>query len=385
MSRSPAVTRLVPVPVDPDLDLPVALDDPRIGTPAVLVDLDVMDANMARMQAYANRAGLVLRPHAKTHKSLAVAGRQIGAGAVGVCTATASEAEVFARVGFDDITVAYPLIAPSALGRLVDAVAGGQVTLTSDSDAVTDAYAELARRAGATLPVLVEVDTGMHRAGAPAEHVLARAQRVSDHRALRFDGILTHAGHAHDVDGPTGIEVVARAEAAVMGDLRSALERADLAPRVVSAGSTLTAPYLSAADGLTELRPGTYVYNDLRTLSCWSCTPDGIAATVLSTVVSTDGERVTVDAGNKTLTSTYDAHFGFGHPRGRPDVTFTRLSEEHGVLRAPHDAARYEVGDRLQLLPIHVCVWMDLQPEVYGVRSGHIVERLPIDLMRHSL
>jgi D-serine deaminase-like pyridoxal phosphate-dependent protein len=154
--------------------------------------------------------------------------------------------------------------------------------------------------------------------------------------------------------------------------------------RVVSAGSSLTARYLSAADGITEIRPGTYIYNDLRTLACWSCTYDEIAATMLATVVSADGSRLTVDAGNKTLTATTDPSYGNGHLRGWPESSFTRLSEEHGVLAGP-GAAGPRVADRVQILPIHVCVWSDLQPEVYGVRGGEVVERIRVDALRHSL
>ncbi len=169
-----------------------------------------------------------------------------------------------------------------------------------------------------------------------------------------------------------------------MGGVRADLERAGHDVAVVSAGSTLTARYLSAADGITEIRPGTYIYNDLRTLGCWSCTADEIAATMLATVVSADGARLTVDAGSKTLSATTDPVFGSGHLLGRPGSSFTRLSEEHGVLAAG-DAPRPEVGDRVRILPVHVCVWTDLQPEVYGVRDGQVAERIRVDAFRHSL
>ncbi|MCW2600271.1 MAG: alanine racemase domain protein [Frankiales bacterium] len=385
MSSDPSLTVSLPVPVSPYTELPLSLADPRIDTPAVLVDLEVAEQNIARMASYAGRAGVALRPHAKTHKSSAMATRQLAAGAAGLTVATAGEAQVMVKGGVPDVTVAYPLVGRAKLDRVLEALGAAEVTLTTDSDAVTDAYADLARRAGRTLNVLVEVDTGMHRAGAPPQLVVDRARHIAGTPGLDFAGILTHAGHAHDVPGPRGIAVVARQEATVMGDLRSALEKAGLPPRVVSAGSTLTAPYLCADDGITELRPGTYVYNDLRTLACWSCTPDALAATVLTTVVSTDGGRVTIDAGSKTLTTTQDPHYGFGHPAGAAEVSVARLSEEHGVLAVPDDHRPYAVGDRLQILPVHVCVWMDLQPEVYGVRNGQIVERITVDAMRHSL
>ena len=263
------------------------------------------------------------------------------------------------------------------------------VTLVADSAAVLDGYQEVARRSGRTLAVLVEVDTGMRRVGVPPQEVPELARHISKSAGLEFAGILTHAGHAHDAASQLAIERVARQEAAVMGDVRADLERLGHDVRVVSAGSSLTSWYLTAADGITEIRPGTYIYNDLRTLACWSCTPEEIAATMLATVVSTgdsgDGRtRVTVDAGSKTLTTTTDPEYGSGHLAGRPDSGFTRVSEEHGVLTVDGSPG-LTVGQRVRILPVHVCVWSDLQPEIYGVRRGEVAERIRVNAMRHSL
>ena len=322
----------------------------------MLIDLDIVEANIAKMAAFAERAGLRLRPHVKTHKSIAMARRQLAAGAAGLCVATVSEAEVFAAglasagpastgpastgpagTGPADLTLAYPVVGERKLSRLAAVCRAASVTLVADSAAVLDGYQEVARQAGRTLAVLVEVDTGMRRVGVPPQAVPELARQIAASAGLEFAGILTHAGHAHDAASQLGIERVARQEAAVMGDVRADLERAGHEVRVVSAGSSLTSWYLTAADGITEIRPGTYIYNDLRTLACWSCTPDEIAATMLATVVSTGdggagGTRVTVDAGSKTLTTTTDPEYGSGHLAGRPDTAFTRLSEEHGVL-----------------------------------------------------
>ena len=375
----------LPLALDPAAALPVPLGDPRLDTPAMLVDLDVAEANIASMAAYAQRAGLLLRPHVKTHKSIAMARRQRNAGAIGFCVATVSEAEVFAGAGIADLTLAYPVVGARKLARLAQVCQAGPVTLVADSAAVVDGYAEVARRAGRTLKVLAEVDTGMRRAGALPLAVPDLAGHVAKSAGLEFAGILTHAGHAHDAAGQLGIEQVARQEAAVMGDVRADLERAGHEVRVVSAGSSLTSRYLTAADGITEIRPGTYIYNDLRTLGCWSCTAEQIAVSMLATVVSTGdgGARVTVDAGSKTLTTTADPVYAHGHLAGRPDATVTRLSEEHGVLTVT--GAPPAVGDLVRILPVHACVWSDLQPEVYGTRRGEIVERIRVDAFRHSL
>jgi D-serine deaminase-like pyridoxal phosphate-dependent protein len=426
------MTASLPLPLDPAAVLPVPVGDARLDTPAMLVDLDVAEANIASMAGHARRAGVLLRPHVKTHKSVAMARRQLAAGAVGLCVATVGEAEVFTRAvtdragdeagwatdgaagsgpagsgpagsgpagsglagsglagsgsaGVAPLTLAYPVVGARKLSRLAEVCRGVPVTLVADSAAVVDGYAELARRAGRTVTVLAEVDTGMHRAGAAPHAVPELARQISKTDGLDFGGILTHAGHAHDAAGQLGIERVARQEATVMGDVRADLERAGHEVRVVSAGSTLTARYLTAADGITEIRPGTYVYNDLRTLACWSCTAEQIAASMLATVVSVgeDGRRVTVDAGSKTLTTTTDPAYGHGHLAGQPDAAVTRLSEEHGVLTVAGPPP--SVGDLVRILPVHVCVWSDLQPEVYGVRHGEITERIRVDAFRHSL
>jgi D-serine deaminase-like pyridoxal phosphate-dependent protein len=379
-----AATGLLPLPLDPAAELPVPLDDHRLDTPAMIIDLDIAEANIASMAAFADRSGLWLRPHLKTHKSLVMARRQLAAGAVGLCAATVGEAAAFAAGGITDLTLAYPVVGARKLDRLAAVCLAADLTLVADSAAVADGYQDVARRTGHSLRVLIEVDTGMRRVGAAPGTVPVLARHISGCPGLEFHGILTHAGHAHDQEGQLGIERVAREEAAIMGSARADLERCGHEVAVVSAGSTLTARYLSAADGITEIRPGTYVYNDLRTLACWSCTYEEIAATMLATVVSVDGPRVTVDAGSKTLTTTTDPSYGGGHLLGRPNSAFTRLSEEHGVLSVggpPHP----RVGDRVRILPIHACVWSDLQPEVYGIRGGQVVERIRVDAFRHSL
>lgn len=373
----------LPVPLAPDTALPIDLESEELDTPAVLIDLDVAEANIARMADAARAAGVALRPHVKTHKSPAMARRQLEHGAVGVCVAKVSEAEVMVAEGIEDITVAYPIIGRAKLHRLAPLLGRARVTLVVDSPDALAGYAQMAETLGTAIDVLVEVDTGMHRVGARPDHVIDLARRVRATPGISFAGILTHAGHAHDAVDASGVERVAREEARILGSLREELESAGLEVAVVTAGSTLTTPFLTAADGVTEVRPGTYVYNDLRTVACWSATPEQIAASVLTTVVSAEGERVTVDAGNKTLTLTRETAYGFGQVVGRPEMLVTRLSEEHGVLTSP--TYRPRVGERLRIWPIHVCVWMDLQAEVYGVRGTQLVERIALPAMRHSL
>jgi len=373
----------LPVALAEEADLPVGLDSDALDTPALLVDLDIAEANIARMADYARSAGVALRPHVKTHKSPVMARRQIDQGAAGVCVAKVSEAEVMVEAGIEDVTIAYPLLGAAKLRRLAPLLHQARITLVADSSDVLTGYESLGASLNMNIDVLVEVDTGMHRVGVRPEGVIALAKEVQSRPHLHFGGILTHAGHAHDVANAQGVQLVARQEAHILGTLREELEAAGVEVGVVTAGSTLTAPFLRADDGVTEIRPGTYIYNDLRTVACWSATPEQIAVSALVSVVSVDDERVTVDAGNKTLTLTREEAYGFGQVLGRPDILVTRLSEEHGVLTSP--TYRPFVGERVRILPIHVCVWMDLQAEVYGVRDGQIVERVRLPAMRHSL
>ena len=377
--------RPLPTPLAVNVALPIPLADPQLDTPAVLVDLDVVEANIARMAALVRRGDYALRPHIKTHKSVAMAQRQLKAGAVGVCCATASEAEAMIAGGVTDVLLAYPLVGPRKLERIAPLFAKASLTLITDSKAVTATYRALAQSIGRSIRVMIEIDTGMHRVGIDPRNAVEIATDIAGGNDLQFAGIMTHAGHSHDAKGQLSIEAVARQEATVMGMVREDLERAGFEVPVVSAGSTITAPYLHTGDGITEIRPGTYVYNDLRTMGTYACTPDAIAAFVVSTVISLDSDRVTVDAGSKTLTTSCDSIYGFGHLRDRPESRFTRLSEEHGVLLVPNAHSHLAVGDRVQILPVHVCAWMDLQPEIYGVRNGQVVERIAIEAMRHSL
>jgi D-serine deaminase-like pyridoxal phosphate-dependent protein len=374
----------LPLPLGPSVNLPVALDAAALDTPAILVDLDIVDANIRHMATLAGRNGFRLRPHVKTHKSIAMARRQIDAGATGVCTATVTEAEVMIAGGIKDVMIAYPLVGRRKFERLAPLFDQASVTLAADSSAVIRSYAEFAAHIDRDVPVLLEVDAGMHRVGIAPENVVTLGKELSRTPRLLLRGVMTHAGHTHDVTAAADIADIARYEAEIMGLVREDLMRAGLDVEVVSAGSCITAPYFRSDDAITEVRPGTYIYNDLRTLGLFACTPDSLAATALATVVSVDGDRVTIDAGSKTLTVSKDAVFGYGLLAEYHAARFTRLSEEHGVLKIA-EGPKVNVGQRVRALPVHVCVWMDLQAEVYGIRGSQVVERIRVDAMRHSL
>jgi D-serine deaminase-like pyridoxal phosphate-dependent protein len=364
--------------------LPADLSDPELDTPALMIDLDILRSNIAGMQATAQRAGVVLRPHVKTHKSVRIARLQLEAGAIGISVAKVGEAEVFRAAGIAEICIVYPVVGEAKLRRLAPLVADGGIVLATDSLEVAEGYSALASRADRRIPVLLEIDSGMHRLGATPASAGGLAVQIASLAGLELVGLTTHAGHAHDVATQPEIEAIARDEVRALAQAREAVEREGLPVGVVSAGSTITAPYLSAADGITEIRPGTYVLNDYRTVELFACTPAQLGASMLATVVSRGPGRAVIDAGNKTLTLSRTDQHGFGRLRDRPRSTFSRLSEEHGILALAPEDEDLRIGDRVEVLPIHVCAWMDLQREVYGVSGGRVVELIQVDAMRCS-
>jgi D-serine deaminase-like pyridoxal phosphate-dependent protein len=386
------VTSTIPTPrteevfaLDADVELPIEIDDERLDTPAVLVDLDVTERNIVSMAALAARRGVALRPHAKSHKSTYIADLQLAAGATGLCLATVGEVEVMWKHGISDLLLAYPVLGKRKLRRLAPMVDAEALTMVADSLQAAAGYSELARSVGRTLPLLIEVDSGMHRVGVLPQDAGALAARIHALPGLHVRGILTHAGHSHQAPDQQGIERVARDEVRAMQKARESLESHGIDVEVVSAGSTITTPYLSAEDGITEVRPGTYVYNDLRTLSRYACTADQLAVSMLATVVSRAPGRATLNTGSKSITASNTEQHGYGHLLNRPRSGFSLLSEEHGVLDLAPEDEDLQVGDRVRVHPIHICVWMDLHAEVYGVRGNRVEKRIRVDAMRRSL
>jgi D-serine deaminase-like pyridoxal phosphate-dependent protein len=374
----------IPVALERDAKLPIQLSDPSLDTPAVLVDLDKVEANVERMAAYARENGLTLRPHIKSHKSLHMASMQIDHGATGLCVSTASEVQVMSRLNVD-MMLAYPLVGLTKLQRVLPILQGKLLSLVVDAGKTLDAYRDFAQVHNLIIPVYVEVDTGMNRSGSLPVESLELVKVIAKDPHFKFMGIMTHAGHAHSSIRPEALAEVARAEARIMGDLRVEIEKLGLSDFAVSAGSTLTSRYLKSSDGITEIRPGTYIYNDLRTMERWACSRDQIAATMLTTISSARDKRVTLDAGSKTLTTSQIPNYSYGQFSDDETAIITRLSEEHGVVDLEEDLCNYSIGDRVRVLPIHVCVWMDLQVEIYGIRGNQIVERISNQAMRHSL
>ncbi|HEV7993322.1 MAG TPA: alanine racemase [Gemmatimonadaceae bacterium] len=359
-------------------DMPQQLT--ALETPAVLVDLDRLDRNLARAADYAANHGLALRPHVKTHKSPFVAEAQLRLGACGLTCATPREAEVMSEVS-DDLLVAYPPIGGPRARRLAALPSSVRLTIALDSEDAAIELARAARDARREVAVYVELDLGMHRVGtATVDAAVALARRVSESEGLRFDGIAFYPGHVREPISEQDVQLRALDLA-----LSRAIERfhdAGLPPRVVSGGSTPTLWRTHELPGVTEMRPGTYAFNDRGALASGACEWDDCALTVLATVVSTavPGQAV-IDAGTKALgrEPVRGAEGeGFAQLLEHPEVLVSRMSEEHGILDLSRTAWRPVIGEVVRVVPNHVCVVVHLNDVAYGIRGERLERKWPI-------
>lgn len=346
-----------------------------LETPAPLVELDRLAQNLDRMAAYAALHGLALRPHVKTHKSPRVAAEQMRLGALGLTCATPREAEVMSDVA-GDVLVNYPVVGTPKLARLMSLPANVRLTVAVDSEPAIEQLAEAAREGGREVDVYVELDLGMHRVGVPnVDLAIALARQVLRHPRLRYAGITFYPGHIrqHVDEQQTHLKRLATDISAAI----HMMDKAGVRPSVVSGGSTPAAWRMHEVAGVTEVRPGTYVYNDRGTAALGACAWEDCAFTVLATVVSTAvPDQAVVDAGSKALGREPMRGVegeGFGALIDRPDVTVQRMSEEHGILDLKDTDWRPEVGEQVRIVPNHVCVVVHLNDTMYGVR-GDVVE-----------
>jgi len=348
------------------------VDFSELETPALVVDIEVMNRNLDRAAKYARSHDLALRPHVKTHKSPMLSREQLDRGAVGLTCATPYEAEVMSEV-CDDLLVMYPPVGAHRAARLAQVAQRVRLTVGLDSEAAARDMSNAAQEAGSTVRVLIELDMGMHRVGVQsAPDAVALARRVAAMPALEVLGVAFYPGHIRGAVAEHASQLAELGQR--VHEVRDAFQRAKLATTVVSAGSTPTLWRTHEIGGVTEMRPGTYIFNDRTTADIGACSLDDCALTILATVVSTavPGQAV-VDAGAKALgrePSRGVPNEGFGSVWGKPDVVVRSMSEEHGILDLSRAAWRPEVGERLRIVPNHVCVAVHLADVVYGVRAG---------------
>jgi D-serine deaminase-like pyridoxal phosphate-dependent protein len=361
-----------------------------IPTPRVVVDLHRLKSNIAAMQSLATRAGVRLRPHAKTHKSPVIARWQIEAGAVGICCAKLGEAEVFADAGIADIRLPYP-VHPSNAARVLALQDRTRLSIIVDDLGVARAWSHAMTAAGRRLDVLIKVDVGFHRCGinAYAPDAVDTIRSVAGLPGVRLLGLLSHAGHGYTSASAADLEAVAWSEIETMTSLAWRAREAGVEIAEISVGATPTARFITRQTGATEMRPGNYVFFDRTQVGLGAAALDDCALHVVSTLVShASPTRAIFDAGAKTLAADgcrgFGAHHGHGlvfpaidAPTPDPAIILERLSEEHATARVPA-ACALRVGDRVRILPNHACVVTNLVDELLLVEGMTVVDRLPV-------
>ncbi|MBI1722623.1 MAG: alanine racemase [Gemmatimonadetes bacterium] len=367
-----------------------------IPTPALVLDLDVLERNIRAMAEKISRLGASLRPHVKTHKCIEIGRRQLAAGARGITASTLVEARDFADHGFDDITWAFPVVT----GRLDEVVAlAKRVTfrVVVDSQAALDALAAAARAAGVTIHTWLKVDCGYHRVGvdpcAPASLELVR--RLGSTPGVAFDGILTHAGHGYSAKTHDELKRIAGEERTVMLEFAARCRDAGLEVPAISIGSTPTISVVENLDGVTEVRPGNYVFYDWMQVANGVCRAEDVAVTVLSTVISHQpgSDHAVVDAGALAMSKDLGPADptrsrglgpvlkGLAGQAALERVSLRSVSQEHGVVAGGSAAdveGRFAVGERIRIVPNHSCLTAAMFDEYVVARGEDVQDRWKI-------
>jgi D-serine deaminase-like pyridoxal phosphate-dependent protein len=352
-----------------------------VATPAMVIDAATVYRNIERLATYASEHELDVRPHTKTHKSRQLGALQMAGGAVGLTAAKVGEAEVMASVA-DDILLAYPAIDPARTARLAKLARHVTVRVAIDSLEGVKVLGEAANRVSATIGILVDLDVGMGRTGLQTPSEALKVAQFADARpGLRLDGLFCYPGHIGSKPDEQ--------EAALMqvSDKLNAVLRLwgehGLQARIVSGGSSPTAFQSHLVSEYTEIRPGTYLYNDMNMVRGGYCSLEDCGARVICTVVSTSVPgQVVIDAGSKTLTSDLCGpapDSGHGYIVEYPEARISRLTEEHGQVNIHACPKAPVVGQRVTVIPNHICPCINLQDAVWWRGDDGVLQELAID------
>ena len=342
----------------------------QFGSPAVVIDLDVVERNITRVQVACDAAGVANRPHIKTHKSPLIANMQLRAGARGITCQKLGEAEVMAAGGIDDILISYNILGEDKVARLGALLASTRVTVAADNPVTIAGLPAAGAHAARPLPVVVECDTGRQRAGVetPGEAV-ALARQISASRHLSFAGLLMYPPEDRWLETQHFVD-----------EVRAALSAEGLALDIISTGGTPNLANLGNMKGATEHRAGTYIFNDRMMMACGQATLPDCALQVYATVVSRAApERGILDAGSKTLTADPGGGLdGYGYILEHPQARIHKFAEEHGFLDLSACNERPGVGDIVRIIPNHVCVVCNMVDRYVAVRGETIVGEIPV-------
>jgi D-serine deaminase-like pyridoxal phosphate-dependent protein len=338
----------------------------HIETPAAIIDLDLLESHIKRFQAYLDQHGIANRPHIKTHKIPAIAHMQVAAGAVGITCQKLGEAEVMADAGIEDIFLPYNILGAAKLERLMRLAQRVRMSVTADSDVTVRGLAAAAQRAGVTLPVLVEFDTGGSRCGVQSPQAAADLARlIAGSEGLRFGGLMTYPSNAN-----TGVFV--RATTDLLAPDGIPIER-------VSGGGTANMWHAHECPEVNEYRAGMYIFGDRKVISAGAMTLEECAFKVLTTVVSRPtADRGILDGGSKTFSSDLLGLEGHGLILEYPDARFYSMSEEHGHVDFAACARKPAIGERVTVIVNHCCPVANLFNQLVGVRAGQVEVVWPV-------
>ncbi|MDA1313383.1 MAG: alanine racemase [Acidobacteria bacterium] len=349
----------------------------ELDTPALLIDLDRMEANLRRAADYAAGHNLKLRPHTKTHKSPVVGKMQLDLGAVGLTVAKVGEAEIIVKTGTPELLVAYPIIGEAKLKRLMDVAKQTRIIVGLDDLVVAQGLSAAAQAANVEVGVFLEANLGMDRVGVePGPALVELGKAVSKLPNLSLDGVEFYSGHINKL--VPGWEEKLASVITNIQKIRQGFARAGIELKTISGGSTPMLFHSHEIEGLTEIRPGTYVFYDVMQVSMGAATWDDCAASIMTTVISTARPGFAViDGGSKTFTSDNARAGGdtFGRVIEAPESRFYKMNEEHGYLEIRDAPAPLRIGDRLRIIPNHVCVAVNMHAYAYGIR-GETVEQV---------
>jgi D-serine deaminase-like pyridoxal phosphate-dependent protein len=355
-----------------------------LDTPATLIDLDRLEKNIRQWQADADRCGVRFRPHIKTHKIPEIARMQLAAGARGIVSAKVSEAEPFAAAGIGDICIAYPVVGETKWRRIAALARTIQtVTVNCDCEEAARGLSKATGEAGVAIHVQIDIDSGLHRGGICWEDQAAierLAIAIQSLPGLRFEGITTFRSSAFS--GAPSPKDAGHAEGRLLVEIANRLRARGVEVNEVTAGSTPTGKWVAEVDGVTEVRAGNYVFNDLMQLGNGVASEEQLALSVLCSVVSkTSGDRLTIDGGSKTFSGDAGGVGGGGTlpaaiARAVDRRIFVeRLSEEHGIARTEEDV---KLGEKIRFFPYHACTCANLSDEIIGFRGERVEVVWPV-------
>lgn len=354
-----------------------------LETPYIVINTNQMERNIQRMAQKARKLNVQLRPHCKTHKMPHIAKMQLEAGSAGITVAKVSEAEVMAEHGINDIFIAYPIVIRSKIERVLHLYhKGAAVIIGADSLEGARVVSETAAAFGQIVKVRLEIDTGLGRTGVIPTTAVSLAREISALPNVELTGIFTFRSNMLQGKSTLDLQAAGNEEGQMMVALAEEMRAAGLAIRDVSVGSTPTGLYAAEVAGVTEIRPGTYVFNDQMQVQMGCCAEEDCAAMVCASIISVPSpQSAVIDAGSKTFATDVQPNGaplylqGFGRILGHPDVVLERLNEEHGMLKI-NGSHNFKIGDVIKVVPNHICSTVNLHNSVYFFDGKSYQERV---------